>query len=269
MPDDARLRDRRVSADQVQPRVGVLLSDPLESREHGGAVLSLPVNADEQVARPAPVAWRRLAGVMVLSEPDREDPLGRDPVAADDALGDPVRGAAAGDGRLVHPALTIDIAPHVAVGQPLQVGPRIGLARLQHRRVLERDDVVAARQQHVAGALDDRVESARGREPVAHKHSARRGGRPREQGRRVRAPDRAAQVAAIARPDSRGDAAQVCRARHHWRELAAQRDDPSDHLAHRLHERRRGSRAGDRVRRVDPIGDGDRQRAGRAHGLQE
>ena len=235
------------------------LAHAAEGAHHGGAVLALPVDAHEQVARQAPVARRELRRRVILSEPDHEHALGVDAVAAGDALSRPVRARAAGASQRVDPALARGIALDVRRRQALQVRPRVA-ERLRDGRVLVGDEPLCRRQQHLAAALHDPVERAALRQLPAHHAVARGDRRTSELRGAVRARSRRARVAEIARTQARADAAQVCQPAHARRQRPAQRDRFGDDLAHRLQHGAGGAGVRLHVARVERRGDADPQR---------
>ena len=181
-----------------------------ERGEHRRPVLARPVHADEQVARAAPVARRRLGELVALAVAHNEHALGGHAVAAHEALGDPVSGAAAGERRRIGPALTIGIALEVRLGERPQVRPWIALASLQQREPSERHHPVTGWQQHLAAALNrDAVETCRPtRGPCASGGCALRSSGARA-GQRCGRAWRLVAGRQGSRPHARGDAAHV------------------------------------------------------------
>ena len=219
-----------------------------------GAVLALPVHADEQVAGHAPVAWRRLGRLVVLPEADREHALGGDAVAAGDALRDPVRGAAAGDGGAVGATLARDVAADVALVEAAQVRPRVALPRLQDRRVLERHDRVPAGEAHFAAPLTI-ASSAPARASFLRSSSQRAAsiGRPSWVAWCSRATPARRSRASAGR--SRGGVLARRAARARWGGRSPSSGTSSaDKVLQRAEERRRRTRSGLHVARVGGVG---------------
>ena len=123
-----------MAADQIEARGGQLLAQTGEGAQQAGAVLALPVEADEEEARcpPLPLDLRR---DVVAADADDVDLLRRDPVVVEHRFRRPGAGQAAARRQLVGAALARHAGIEGAPGE--QVPTRVGMGpRLRDRHVL-------------------------------------------------------------------------------------------------------------------------------------